>query len=437
MITTYEQALAYIHGRTQFKKVPTLERMKKMVAYLSHPEQKITAIHVTGTNGKGSTTAFLRNLLQSQGFSVGTYTSPFIEKFNDRICVNGKMISDDDIVALVNQVAPTVARLDEELKDEDGGPTEFEIITAMMLVYFASHPVDYVIVEVGMGGLYDSTNVISPLLSIITNVALDHAKFLGTTIEQIATHKAGIIKDNTPLVSGALNKKATPIVAAACQKHNASWYQLGEQFNAKLLAPTKKWGERFEFDFAALNVHETLFAGLLGVHQASNASVALTAFLLLAKMQQFTPSLSEITHALATTQWAGRFERLNDEPLVVIDGAHNPDAIAQQVKTLKRHFASRHIYLLVAILADKNVDKMIDQLIKLPNVTLVATTFTPSHRKAFSLAQFKRDFPTIKTATSWQEGLAQISHQASSDDMILITGSLYFISEVRVWFLNE
>ncbi|GAJ26093.1 dihydrofolate synthase [Liquorilactobacillus sucicola DSM 21376 = JCM 15457] len=177
-IKNYEEALAFIHGRTKFKKSPSLDRMRKFVAYLGHPEKKFKAVHVTGTNGKGSATAFLRNLFMSQGLSVGTYTSPFIVRFNERISISGQMITDDELVRVANKIKPTVEQLDEELADQEGGPTEFELVTAIMFVYFAEKKVDMAVIEVGIGGTYDSTNVIMPLVSVITTVALDHANLL-------------------------------------------------------------------------------------------------------------------------------------------------------------------------------------------------------------------------------------------------------------------
>ncbi|WP_369395586.1 bifunctional folylpolyglutamate synthase/dihydrofolate synthase [Lentilactobacillus senioris] len=194
MINTYEDALAFIHGRGKFKKIPTLKRMQRFMDLLEDPPQtKIRPIHVAGTNGKGSTVAFLRSLFEQQNLTVGTFTSPFLIKFNERISVNGIPITDNEVTELARKVKPIVDQLDQELP-EGGPPTEFEIVTAMMFIYFASHPVDVVIVEVGIGGLYDSTNVLTPALSIITTIGYDHMQILGNTLTEIATQKAGIIK---------------------------------------------------------------------------------------------------------------------------------------------------------------------------------------------------------------------------------------------------
>ena len=191
---TYQDALAFIHGRTKFKKIPTLDRMRDFCKRLGDPQQKLKMIHVTGTNRKGSTTAYIRQLLIENGFKVGSFTSPFIIKFNDRICINGEMIPDDDLIRMVSEIQPIVAQMDNDWEDRGGGPTEFEIDTAIMFKYFAEQQVDYAVIEVGLGGTYDSTNVIQPLVSVITGVAEDHLKYLGPTLQDVARNKAGIIK---------------------------------------------------------------------------------------------------------------------------------------------------------------------------------------------------------------------------------------------------
>lgn len=439
---SYQAALAFIHGRTQFKKEPTLRRMQRFMELLGHPERKVHAIHVTGTNGKGSTTAFIRDILMQHGFSVGTYTSPFIEKFNDRICINGQMISDEALAATVAMVQPAVAQLDKELADEAGGPTEFEIITAVMFTYFAHHPVDYVVVEVGMGGTYDSTNVVAPVVSVITNVAHDHAKFLGTTLEQIAHHKAGIIKENTPVITHELAPEAQAVVAKRAQAVHAQQIALNHDFTATALAQNgAKWGEAFAFKFFAPNyapVHiDRCFSSLLGSHQIANAAGALAAVIVVATIDGWHFDVAAARTALAQTKWAGRFERLNDEPLVVLDGAHNPAAIKQQTATIKRHFAKRQVYIILAVLADKNAAAMVEQLLKLPNVHLIVTHFDiHAHRQVTTLEYFKEHFPTVARATNWQSALAQALQEMSADDVLLFTGSLYFISDVRNYFIQ-
>ena len=245
-VNNYNDALAFIHGRTKFKKIPTLDRMRDFMKRLGNPHEKVKAIHVTGTNGKGSTTAYLRDLIAEQGYNVGTFTSPFIEKFNERISVNGKMISDEEIVRLVNIIGPVVKEMDSDWRDREGGPTEFEIVTAMMFVYFAEGHVDYAVIEVGIGGLFDSTNVITPLMSVITTVAMDHAHILGDTIAKIATHKAGIIKYKKPILIGKLPDEAIKVVKQVAKEKEAPLLIMDKDFSSKVKLE-QGWGEKFDF----------------------------------------------------------------------------------------------------------------------------------------------------------------------------------------------
>ena len=202
MIESYAEALNFIHGRTKFKKIPTLDRMRLFLDRLGNPQKGLKYVHITGTNGKGSTVAMLRSMLMKAGLNVGSFTSPFITRFNERIALNAEPISDEDLTRLARKVEPVVQQLDQELPT--GGPTEFEIDTAIMFCYFAEKQPDLVLLEVGIGGLYDSTNVITPLVSVITTVSWDHMKYLGDTLAKIAHQKAGIIKKGVPVVIGQL-----------------------------------------------------------------------------------------------------------------------------------------------------------------------------------------------------------------------------------------
>ncbi|MBL1056493.1 bifunctional folylpolyglutamate synthase/dihydrofolate synthase [Ligilactobacillus agilis] len=428
-ITTYEEALAFIHGRTQFKKSPTLDRMRYLVEKLGNPQLQLKMIHVTGTNGKGSTTAYLRDLLMSQGFKVGTYTSPFITRFNERISVNGQMIADNDLVALVNEVYPVVKELDAE----DLGPTEFEIITAIMFTYFSRVKVDYAVIEVGLGGLNDSTNIITPLVSVITTVALDHARWLGDTVTKIAFHKAGIIKKQTPIVVGRLPKEALDVVKQRAQKLQAPLYE--PQSNYQVTNDNYYgWGEAFTYRFEDKTYRLQL--QMLGSYQIDNAACALTAFLILAHKEGFVPTGRELKAALGRTTWPGRFEKLTSEPLIVIDGAHNEAASLELKKLLQTRFADMQVKILMAVLADKQADKMIANLASLPNVELTLTTFA-GPREVTSLKHYQTQFPDLRTEENWQAAFLKIIKELNGDDMLLITGSLYFISDVRNYFIEE
>ncbi|MFC6181424.1 bifunctional folylpolyglutamate synthase/dihydrofolate synthase [Lactiplantibacillus daowaiensis] len=434
MIQDYETALAFIHGRTKFKKIPTLDRMRTFLQALGDPQLKVTGIHVAGTNGKGSTVADLRELLMADGLTVGTFTSPFIVRFNERISVDGTPISDDDLVALVQQVEPVVAQLDATLPT--GGPTEFEIITAMMFLYFATQPIDVAVIEVGLGGLYDSTNVWTPQVSVITTIGYDHMQILGDTLTAIATQKAGIIKANVPVIVGKLPAEAQAVMVTTAAERQAPLQTLGETFTTKLLAP-QGWGERFDFNNADAHF-KGLTTPLLGDYQVDNAAVALQAYLTYHRLQQTPVAVRDIRQALAQTQWPGRLEVLNQDPLILIDGAHNEPAMTELAATIKARFGQQTVYLVLAILADKQHTQMIQTLAALPNVHLVLTQFAgPGTRTVTDPTMLEAELPTGQTApifADWQSALVEVTQQMSSDDILLLTGSLYFISDVRAYF---
>ncbi len=437
-IQNYDDALAFIHGRTKFKKIPTLKRMRRFLQELGNPQENLDYLHITGTNGKGSTTAMLRSMLMADGLSVGTFTSPFIVRFNERISLNGQPIPDDELVKTVQKVAPVVDYLDEVLPE--GGPTEFEIDTAIMFTWFAKMRPDVVILEVGIGGLFDSTNVIVPKVSGIVSVGYDHMHVLGDTLGEIAAQKAGIIKPKVPVVIGRLPKAARQVIIEAAQDKQAPLYENGRQFTAKKLNDHQL---KNEIEYDGLMIHRQRFQlGLLGEYQVDNAAVAITMAQLYLKQQGLPIDVRSFRQGLADTRWPGRLEVVNDSPLVVLDGAHNLPGMQALTTTIKDDFKNMEIYVLVAILADKQYQLMLGEIASLPNVHLMLTNFAGPgpNRPSADLKKAAQDIETrwpIKTAASWQEGLLKISKEASADDAILITGSLYFISEVRSFFVNS
>lgn len=435
MVETYEEAVAYIHGRSKFKKLPTLARMELFLERLHHPEQKVTAIHVAGTNGKGSTVAFLRNLLEADGLTVGTFTSPFLIQFNERISVNGEPLADADILRLVQQLEPVEAQLDQELPE--GGPTEFETLTAMMLLYFAEGHADIVLVEAGLGGRFDSTNVITPLLSIITTIGMDHMKMLGDTIGEIAWQKAGIAKPKVPLITGNIvDQDALAVITKVTEATATPWLKRGTDYEVNYGHATG-WQERFSFT-GLTERFTNLTIGMLGQYQADNAATALTAYLKYHQLRQLPISAASIREGLLATKWAGRFEKLNEQPLVVIDGAHNEPAVAELATLIKTHFHDQQVTIIFAVLADKAYEKMLPLLAKLPNVKLVLTHFSgPGARAVADLDALEQTLPKpVPKYQEWQAAIAETASGLSADDVLIITGSLYFISDVRHLFTD-
>lgn len=435
MITTYDEALAFIHGRTKFKKIPTLKRMRRFLKELGDPQEGLEYIHITGTNGKGSTLAMMRSMLLASGLTVGSFTSPFITRFNERIELDGEPISDEDLVRLTDRVAGVVAKLDQLLPE--GGPTEFEIDTAIMFLYMAEKRPDVVLLEVGIGGLYDSTNVIVPEVSVITTVGWDHMKYLGDTLAAIAEQKAGIIKQGRPVVIGRLPASATTVVEQTAAAKDARLYALDRDFTVKKTAAHRFFAPIIYSGLAVHRLRARL--GLGGDYQVENAAVALTAVQLFLEADHYPLDRHALIAGLAETHWPGRLEVVNTEPLVLLDGAHNLPGVQALVKTIRDDFADRDVYLLVAILADKQYELMLGELASLGNVHITVTHFAgpgpkrPSADLAAAARQIRARYP-IQTAAQWQAGFQQVASGLSSEDVMIVTGSLYFISEVRHLF---
>ena len=437
MINSYEDALSFVHGRGQFKKIPTLKRMQYFAEQLGNPQDQIKPIHVAGTNGKGSTVAYLRSLFEQQNLTVGTFTSPFLVTFNERISVNGIPISDEMVVELVQQIKPVVDRLDAELPE--GGPTEFEIVTAMMFVYFAKHPVDVVIVEVGLGGLYDSTNIVNPAISVITTIGYDHMKILGDTLPKIAAQKAGIIKAGAPVVLGDIDSEALPTIEQTANRLRSPVRRLGRDFSYRVLGETQS-EERFDYQSGGYEI-TGVTTGLLGQYQVANATTAIAAFLLYQEQRNQMVTKDSVRNGIAKTTWGGRFEVIvnhPNQPKVVIDGAHNIPAVQAVKQTLITRFGKQRIAILLSILADKQSQAMISELLTLPNVDLYLTTFAaPNNRQTMPLDTLIQTFDNkrVIVAKNWQSELANLM-DSNEYDLVLVTGSLYFISDVRDWLIK-
>lgn len=420
----YEEALAFVHGRPRLRKAPTLKRMQQFLTELGNPQTKIQAVHVAGTNGKGSTIAFLTSLLGQEGRQVGTFTSPFITRFNERIAVNGQPISDEAVVHLVTQVRPVVEKMDQT---ELGGPLEFEIVTAMMFLYFAQHPVDVVLVEVGIGGLYDSTNVFTPLVSVITNVGWDHMALLGNTLPEIAQQKAGIIKPHVPVVTGVQAPEALTVIKRVANEQHAPLMVLDDDF--------KLTGDPADFESNDCHV-SNIKSGLLGVYQLKNLAVAIQAAVVLSRQRGWKISADQIRRASLQARWPGRMEIMQQEPLVVLDGAHNLPGVQALKQSLQTYWQDRPIHILAAILDDKLFQPMIDELLTIPNSQLTLTNFqNPLHRQVVQPAELvANEARQINYEANWRTALRQLIKQANPRDVVIITGSLYFVSEVRPLF---
>lgn len=426
MIQTYEEALEWIHARLRLGIKPGLKRMEWMFERLNHPERRLKTIHVGGTNGKGSTVTYMRSILQAAGYKIGTFTSPYFEQFNERISVNGEAIADNELIELTNNIKPLALELEQT---ELGGPTEFEVITAMAIYYFAKHnPVDLVIFEVGLGGRFDSTNVIFPLLSIITNIGLDHTAILGDTYEQIAFEKAGIIKNSVPIITGAKQPEVLQVIEKVAKEKKARLYRLTQEFMITDHSSLQQ-GEAFSFKslFASLT---NLELSMIGAHQIENASLALMAIELLTKYYSFLIEEQHIRVGLRQAYWPGRFEVLAEDPYVIIDGAHNEEGIMSLVQELKSRFHHKKIKTVFAALSDKKLDHMIEKLEHVSDqITFVSFDF-PRAAKAEELYNISKSAHK-QLSDNWLELLKQEMLNLKNDEVLLITGSLYFLSMAK------
>lgn len=429
----YEQAIDWIHGRLPFGLRPGLARVEALLELVGNPQDKLKLVHIGGTNGKGSTVACLSQLLEAEGLRVGTFTSPFIERFNERLSINQQPISDRDLIRLVEKYQPLVAKLDQDplLK----GITEFEVMTAMMFDYFVEQQVEIGIIEVGLGGLLDSTNVLNPLVSAITTLGLDHMDILGDSLEGIAEQKAGIIKREAEVVLGNIPSKALDVMVKRAQELACPVYLMGREFTGTTSKSLGLKGEQFCYTSQELSAIE-LVTPLVGKHQIENASLAIKIYELLAPRLHYQVVPEKITAALQQVTWAGRMEVLDDSPLIMLDGAHNEPAVRRLVANLEELFPTQRVTLLFAALTTKDVKKMLAMLASVPNSQLVVTTFT--YPKAYQLENYVDIVSSqdVLMVSDWQEYIRTFKTSVQENEVLIITGSLYFISEVRAFLLK-
>ena len=415
---TYQEALEWIHGQLKFGIKPGLERMAWMLEELGNPQDNLKAVHIVGTNGKGSTVNALQTIFSQAGYEVGTFTSPYIIDFKERISVNGQMISEEDLLGLVERVKPVVERLPKETEHKNA--TEFEIITVLMFLYFGQvHPVDIAFIEAGMGGLHDSTNLFSPLAVICPSIGLDHQAVLGNTHAEIAAEKAGVLKNGAPFIFATERDDVRTVFEKKAHEEGAKTYELGKDFTAK--------GTSHSFDFAYEEQKlENISLAMAGQHQVANASLAIMASLLLQKdYPEVTPDL--IKAALAHASWLGRTEFLM--PNLMIDGAHNNESVKVLIDLLKSEYADKDIELLFAAIDTKPIDSMLAQLESVGDLTVTSFEYPNSVK----LDKYPDAYKQVSDFQNWIEEHVT----ANNDKLYVITGSLYFISQVRKWLLER
>ena len=410
----------------------SLERMVELLALRDNPHLKLKVIHIGGTNGKGSTIAFLKTMLEKMGLRVGVFSSPYLIHYTDQIAINGESIPEARLETLM---ADYRSLLEREHAPALQGTTEFEIITAIAYDYFASEQVDVAIMEVGMGGLLDSTNVCQPILTGITTIGLDHVALLGDSLEAIAEQKAGIIKQGIPLVTGNIVPEALAVIDQIAKAKQAPRLAYRDDYQVSHHESIET-GE--VFDYTSSFRQGRFQTGLLGIHQVENAGMAIT--LLDTYCQETGRELASndlIAQALEETSWPGRLEIVSKGPLVILDGAHNPHAIKALVATLQERFADYQKEILFTCIKTKALEDMLDLLENLPGTNLTLTHFEDG--RATDEEVLKEAARSRKlNYQSWQAFLDQkMKDNEEKKTVRVVTGSLYFLSQVRAYLMER
>ncbi|KPK94309.1 MAG: hypothetical protein AMJ94_02000 [Deltaproteobacteria bacterium SM23_61] len=442
----YQRTLGYLFGLQRFGIKLGLANITLLLRHLENPHAGLRAVHIAGSNGKGSTAAFLTAILRQAGYRVGLYTSPHLIDFTERIQVNGVPIPEDRVVRLTDRIHGVVGDMEKsgELWPDSSVPslpadfdpqkatlTFFEFTTAMAFVHFREEGVDLAVLETGMGGRLDATNVIDPLLTLISPISMEHQQYLGKTILQIAGEKAGIIKPGRPLLTTARQKRVVTLLQEKCREFQAPFYVHGKDFRGRRTGPRM-------MNFRGRHHRwKDLHLGLAGSHQVLNASLSLAAAEMLME-KGFSLKEEHLRNGLAETKWPGRLERVGDSPPILLDGAHNPGATRILKRALKEEFPHRRLILVLGIMGDKEIGKMMSTLVPLADLLILTR---PDMERAASLELLR------KHSSPWKKPTLEFAHvggavekargEAGREDLVVITGSLYTVGEARAYLIRE
>lgn len=423
----YDEAIQYISRTNRFGMKLGLETVEKLLELLGDPHKKLKIIHVAGTNGKGSVCSFVSKILEDAGYKVGLYTSPFLERFTERIRINGIEIPESEvarIITIVEEIIPVM------LSEGYDNPTEFEIVTAMAFYYYNYCKVDYVVLEVGLGGRYDATNIIdNSLVSVITSISLDHIGVLGDTISKIAYEKSGIIKEDGSVVVYKQQYDAEKVIKDICNSKHATFYDV--EFNTISVKSSNINSQ--VFDYTSENMtYRNVEIKLIGEHQIRNAVLAINVIEVLNNKYDLKIGIDNIKRGLTNTIWPGRIEIINDEPLFIIDGAHNLDGAKSLAKVVRENFSDRKSTLVIGMLKDKAIDEVLEVLI--PLFDNIIATYPISDRSLDEIllkekiSKIKKNVVAIKDI---EEAVKYAFNTTNKGDVIISAGSLYMIGSVR------
>lgn len=424
------KAIEKIHEFERFGSILGLERMTNLLELLGNPQDELKVIHVAGTNGKGSTCRYMYSILQQAGYKTGLYTSPFLEKFNERIEFDGEMISDEDLSVYTDRVLAEVKNMTDKGLES---PTEFEVVTAIAFLYFKEKACDYVILEVGLGGSGDSTNVCKkPLVTAITSVSFDHMDRLGNTIEEIAKEKAGIIKDGCPVVTSCQDEAALGVIKAIAEEHGCQYIQTKDVE----ISISKEGLSGYQFDARLLEeYYGKLEISMTGRHQIDNAVCALTVLKVLEQQDNINIADEHLYIGLKKARQHGRFEvmtDLDDRPVVIIDGAHNIDGASALRKSMESLCEGKKVLMAIGMLADKDVNGIIGEFTKITKDFVITEPENPRKLEASKLAMLlEKEGCTCHMMPNPEDACQKVNEIKDQYDVVLFAGSLYLIGKIR------
>ncbi|ADL07456.1 bifunctional folylpolyglutamate synthase/dihydrofolate synthase [Thermosediminibacter oceani] len=427
---SYREALEFIHGMNRFGIKLGLQKITRLLQLLGNPHEGIKIIHVAGTNGKGSTCAMIDSILRAAGYRVGLYTSPYLEVFNERIRVNGRNIPDEDIARLTEKVRKAIREMEAR---GWGVPTEFEVVTALGFMYFKEQNLDFLVLEVGMGGRYDATNVVTPLVSVITSISYDHQQYLGNTLEEIAREKCGIIKQGVPVVTAPQEPEAMRVIEDTCREQNCPLVKVEEKTRYRLL----DWGlEGQVFSLqTSRNTYDNLKIKLLGDHQLDNAATAVAS---VEALEHYGINITRqaVEKGLLEARWPGRLEIMGRNPDVLIDGAHNPSGVGVLKSAILKYFPGKRVILVIGILKDKDYLKMLEEIIPVADAVVATRPDSPRALEPNELEGSIKSLnlekmPEIYVREEVEEAIDTAYEIAGASDVIVFAGSLYLIGKVR------
>ena len=423
------QELDYLQQLDKFGVQPGLERMELLLDYLDNPEQDLDIIHIAGTNGKGSTSALLTSIYKEAGYKVGTYNSPEIVEFNERMRINDEYISDEKLASLVRELKPAIKEVESELAH----PTFFEVVTAIAILYFAQENVDLAILEVGMGGLLDATNVGHSLVSVITNVSLDHTEYLGDNLAEITTEKGGIIKEGQSVITAATKSEVKNKLAEIAAERNADLINIYDYFFWE-----KKESAQIEqkIDVNGLRgYYNNLKLPLLGEYQIINTATAIAVVEVLYSDYPVAPE--NIKKGISKVQWPGRLEVVAENPMIILDGAHNQSG-AQKLRVELENLEYERLIMVLSILGDKDYQGIIEQLAPIADELILAQNQNPRAAKVEDLYKCVQNYQVqVKSEKDLEKAVDDAISEAREKDLILIGGSLYTVSEIRKKFIAK